>query len=338
MRFCPQCSLILESVVWNDLQIHVCRSCGGCWFPADSFARIIQQDPLKLVELEALFPGISSAGMFEGLPKPCPDCRTVMLDRAAIEEVEGADPRTCPQCSGKWLEAREKGLRLTSPPPLPETTQQPAATENMFQHEAQELPLSADSQDSLVSHESTAPPDSLKLVESAQPVPQAETNSAPAIQAKRKITPPFRASESMPDPRPRANRGAPLVSDTDSDEPVQPAPPFYQPQRWCPQCRRGFGGDQTSCPDCAIGLAESSYRVRCLRCNSENTISADRCWKCHASLHPDELPSKALNVPTDEELLRWRAGNLHQPPKAGSCGTTILVLALVIAALATILH
>ena len=336
MRFCPQCHLILEAVDWNGSQIHACRSCGGCWLPEAAFVAIVRADSAKLEELDSLFPGIASTGMFEGLPKACPDCRTAMLERTPLEGVECAQPSSCPQCGGKWLEAGETGLRKRRQIAELQIPIQPEPAEAGSPAE----PAVEESVGTVFSNASTTPATPILLVEPAiQPITLDPPVESPIVAAPQSPAS-FRSAETMPDPRPRSKRKTPLGADADSDDGDHPAPPLYQAQRWCPQCRRGFSANHVICTDCTVGLVESSYRIRCLRCSSENTISADRCWKCHAPLHSGGQPNTPPIAPfaTDEQLIRQQAVNLRQVSKTTSCGTAIFLLIIAMTGLIAFIH
>src|SRR5579863_3861877 len=114
MKFCPQCHLLLERVECEGTAFWACRSCGGCWFDVPELRAALSGGRTCLNELDRLFPGIASADIFTGLPRPCPDCRTTMLERRRLEGASSsppAEPLTCCVCGGVWLEPGEPGLR-----------------------------------------------------------------------------------------------------------------------------------------------------------------------------------------------------------------------------------
>ncbi|MCC6730528.1 MAG: hypothetical protein IT208_14430 [Chthonomonadales bacterium] len=100
MKSCPQCHLWLERVDLAAGSAWCCRSCGGSWFSAGHLAPAIGAGSLRA--LNADFPGHASAGAFEGLPLPCPECATVVLEPAPdVSAPTGA--LRCPRCAGSWL-------------------------------------------------------------------------------------------------------------------------------------------------------------------------------------------------------------------------------------------
>ncbi len=327
---CPQCSLILEAVEWNGAAIHVCRSCGGCWIDPADFARIALTAGTPFAGLDALFPGISSPGMFEGLPKPCPTCRTALLEITSVSGVVSAKPLTCARCGGRWLDSREPGLRAIQGIGEAQETSAAAMAATSFVEVPAE-PVSSE-------HSRPDTPDTIPAL-----VSDTVSNSAdaPRESISPESLPPPEAIDSPESPRshmsPMSPRSPPSPLSQESSQPTQ-LPPLYAPRLWCPQCRRGFSAGETSCPSCAVGLAEASYRVRCFRCSSENTIAADRCWKCHAALHPEaSVPGVAEpRMPANDELAKLRSGSSQMPTKTGSCGATMAAL-IVLAGMALML-
>jgi Zn-finger nucleic acid-binding protein len=324
LRFCPQCSLILEAVEWNGAAIHTCRTCGGVWLAVADYDRLGSTcAPFR--ELNSLFPSSISRGIYEGLPKPCPDCRTAQLVRADAA-TEGANPQSCPKCGGVWLESGEAGMREQESPatPVKESGVPVAAPDEAKMVQPAAVPAPAVVAETAVETERETPVVSPEpKVVAATPVPW---------------LPPVSAT--MPDPRPMSRRGGPLTPDAD-DEPAA-TPPAYQAKRWCPQCRAASYGDEVECPRCRIGLAEGGYRVQCLRCGRENTIAADRCWSCLAAMHSDQVVAEAAPppLPTVDDLRRMKRQGLGKPPPgSGSCGATMvwLIGGSVAAALITLL-
>jgi hypothetical protein len=255
--------------------------------------------------------------MYEGLPKPCPNCRTTQLARA--EGTPAPNPRTCPQCRGVWLETGEPGLREVVELPAPAAAIAPPA-----EVEAPAVPYVPDVAAAAVEAQ---PPATDEATIAPDPEPAAESDSAPdsAHASPLSWLPPV--SESMPDPRPMSRRGGPLTAEAGAESAA--VPPQYLPRRWCPQCRRAFQGEEVECPACRTGLAEGGFRVQCLRCGNENTIAADRCWNCHGRMHPD--PGEVASappppLPTASDLRRWKRQGLDRPPPSSSCGAVMLWL------------
>lgn len=299
-------------------------------------------DGTRFAEFNALFPSSVSASMYEGLPKPCPDCRTTQLARNESGTGE-PNPRTCPRCGGVWLATGEPGLRDSVEPAIVA----PAAPRVAPVAEPADAPAEVPVPPTAIAYEPAVPSGIAELAspvlreESIEPqsAPVESTRVAEAVpENPAPWLPP--AGADVPDPRPSSRRGGPLTQEAAEERAADP--PAYSPTRWCPQCRRAFQAEEVECPRCGVGLVESSYRVRCLQCRSENTIGADACWRCHARLHPDsaeEALAMPPPVPTTDELWRQRRRAANQPPGVGSCGSVLawLVGGCIMAALITLL-
>src|SRR2546429_2871195 len=109
MKSCPQCHLTLESGEAGEVTYAVCRSCGGCWLTAGALSHALESPTETLAEITRLFPSASSNDIFEGLPKPCPDCRTSLL---ALCPMPGKESSVCAfhceRCGGWWLNEQER--------------------------------------------------------------------------------------------------------------------------------------------------------------------------------------------------------------------------------------
>lgn len=117
MQWCPQCRLLLEPIEWRDASLAVCRSCGGSWLDAETFRRVLDTDPSALSELNRDYPGIASAGMFEGLALNCPDCGSARLELQPIPEHPERAALMCLSCGGVWLRPADRvALGETSTP------------------------------------------------------------------------------------------------------------------------------------------------------------------------------------------------------------------------------
>jgi len=291
------------------------------------FTALAESEPSRFTELDRLFPSAASAAMFEGLPKPCPVCRTVQLER--VEILPGVSPLTCAQCGGVWLQSGEPGLR-DSPETAGLATREiaPAGTS------ASDIAAGQFAPDSDATVASPPPveepadtfiyePDAIGPTDIIEP--PSKPDAEPATVKVPHWLPPVSAA--MPDPRPPSRRGAPLVAEASADQTVA-MPPVYTQQRWCPQCRRSYHLGEAECSTCGVGLAESNYRVRCLRCGNENTISAERCWSCQAKMHPDSdtaVTPAPPPLPRAADLRRLKNRTVGRPPSAASCGGSVLV-------------
>jgi Zn-finger nucleic acid-binding protein len=445
MKTCPQCHLLLEPIQWEGVTVHACRSCGGCWFAASDFGQAMAASRARLAQLNALFPGIASAGAFEGLPKPCPDCRTVLLERKPLAQAAEITAMACAQCGGVWLEPGER-TALVEPsqpsPPLPPSRERgpggegfpaaPAPPVPMEEAGAETVPAPAPAVETAgeaapaailpevkpeeagepgeapgpvvvtaLPPEPVAPPGPPPAFDlpvpppSVRPGPEETVSAADAeraallaelvaagdsfvcprcqkVYARDRIEcpdcrvglvepdfqvrcPSCNAANSFINERCRKcgaalrtpqmlDRFYPkrslagqrdelhhphLLTEPETGPSTPAAPPVYShltAERWCPQCRRGFPATMSFCTFCGVGLALPSFRIRCRQCNSENTISAQRCWKCQADLHPMESPARR-----ETDMDRWP--DLSPPPVRTSqqgCQTSVfLALGLV---------
>jgi carbonic anhydrase len=114
LRTCPQCHLLLEQIEWETVALWVCRSCGGCWFPAATLDEALTNRRSKLAQLDTLWPGISAAGMFEGLRLSCPECPLRTLEPEPLSAAGNQNILRCRNCRGAWLLAGER-TKLSAP-------------------------------------------------------------------------------------------------------------------------------------------------------------------------------------------------------------------------------
>jgi len=273
MRFCPQCHLILESVDCGPVAGYACRSCGGCWFPSGGLASVISGDRQCLGEIGRQFPGIARADTYAGLQLTCPDCKVTYLERQPAEFLTGAMSPVCPKCGGMFLEAAARASLLSPDKPIEDT---PAS--DMQETPTPELPTGDKEPE-------TSPP-------------EGGTGSAPPLELD--LETPARDDDSITEKTEAIAAVSKQIEALIHGGRTSPVslmgekPTF---SRWCPQCRKGFAADATFCPECTIGLAEASYKVKCLACGAENSIGNDSCWVCRANLH--ELPVDAPMAPSE---------------------------------------
>ncbi|MGC8666787.1 MAG: carbonic anhydrase [Chthonomonadales bacterium] len=111
MKHCPQCSLLLETLSSDELQILVCRGCGGMWLPSPHAFENAARNRRRLQQLLEPYPGVSLAEAFEGLPRRCPQCRTTYL-----ELRKDAPGYQCPSCNAIWLDGFQRHRFLSEVP------------------------------------------------------------------------------------------------------------------------------------------------------------------------------------------------------------------------------
>jgi carbonic anhydrase len=147
MRTCPQCHLLLEQIEWETPALWVCRSCGGCWFPASTLDDALTTRRSKLAELDTLWPGISAAGMFEGLRLSCPECPLRTLELEPLPAAGNINILRCRNCRGTWLLAGER-TKLSGPETVtllatPVTTPNPEPAPSAPEASPQPAPVSS---------------------------------------------------------------------------------------------------------------------------------------------------------------------------------------------------
>lgn len=146
MKWCPQCRLLLEQIAWRDDSLVVCRSCGGSWLNVQTFRRVLENDPSALGELNRDYPGVASAGMFEGLALNCPDCETARLELQPIPKRSECAVLICPSCGGAWLRPADRAALGEPSAPAPENVMTPpVVTQEPEKPPSRTIPITTES-------------------------------------------------------------------------------------------------------------------------------------------------------------------------------------------------
>jgi hypothetical protein len=351
MKTCPQCHLMLETVESGGQMAWACRSCGGCWLKAGRDKDVTAVLGPLSETLARDFSGLASAGMFEGLPRYCPDCRTNLLQPTEITPPAEVRPLACAACGGVWMEADERDrlsnvltvapAKGTTPVPEPE---EPSPITPAPPMPSEEMPAAVSSgAASMPAGSSYAP---LAITDAASTVATRALG-----EGSRAVSPPVEASSPVPDPhqlRPASPEDVgrteeatlPVISvaeevpEVTEDEALEEAAlPVVDPDTaevleelvdtgdWCcPRCLTIYeveeGAEDESCDDCGVLLVQADGTIACPDCGAENRFANGRCIGCGEELRtPERLEQLYPSAPwVGRTGARAEPAPLVQPP------------------------
>lgn len=108
-RACPDCGHPMAAETYHNVALDSCGACAGLWFDQGELRRVMQSDPLGLLELEEEhLPAVEAQPGVEAksAPRRCPDCDRT-LDRFQYMYNSPVQLDACEGCGGIWVEDGE---------------------------------------------------------------------------------------------------------------------------------------------------------------------------------------------------------------------------------------
>ena len=103
---CPACFNALTSLQVGDVNVDVCRGCGGIWFDAFELQRVDEEHETAgewLLQIERE----QRIQVDTQRKRECPRCDGVKLKRRYYSPRRQVEIDECPGCGGYWLDAGE---------------------------------------------------------------------------------------------------------------------------------------------------------------------------------------------------------------------------------------
>jgi Zn-finger nucleic acid-binding protein len=115
---CPACDRTLLRLKTGSVTLDVCHGCGGIWFDHRELEKVNAEHP-EAGDSVVEFDHDSSTHVNESRTRPCPRCKTVILEQKLYSLGSGVIMDTCPKCNGLWLDHGELENIRESLHPLP---------------------------------------------------------------------------------------------------------------------------------------------------------------------------------------------------------------------------
>src|SRR5580700_796715 len=105
-RNCPDCATEMTAETITGVTLDACSTCAGIWFDAGEMKRVMQSDPIALIDLDEDHMPSEPQCHPGGSTRRCPNCERVM-DRIRYMYDSPIQLDSCETCFGLWVEHGE---------------------------------------------------------------------------------------------------------------------------------------------------------------------------------------------------------------------------------------